>query len=410
VGGRAAAPAAPLPAAAVSKEAPSAEETTPTRTPSAAAPDWLERGPVSAQTQADTTAADAAGPSAAERSRFAKSAAPFLKMLVDVTDPARFAALVAPLDQKIPQLVQQGHIETAWRVRNALELIVAEGSPRSPQAAATLCIFDHPAVLTSLAEKAIEGYDDREKSASKLVALASVSGARAAYTARLKNLSYESRERFVEVMLEIGPRGAPVIRGALAHLELHQDKPGVPELIEDLLRALPRVHDDAIGPLLGRLARTEPPAVAALAAAALPKVWGDPSGPILVELLGHRDDDVGVAAIRGLCLLDAIDAQVMRRLGANLIGTVSARMPVRLASIEALVQTKGPATKQAREILVHAMATLGGTTEAEDLLLAIAGAFMTSGGDPGHVAERMRSSTGNLRIRLESLLRRHAAK
>ena len=56
------------------------------------------------------------------------------------------------------------------------------------------------------------------------------------------------------------------------------------------------------------------------------------------------------------------------------------------------------------------MATLGGTTEAEDVLIAIAGALLTGGGDPAIVAERVRSSTANLRIRLEALLRRHVGK
>jgi hypothetical protein len=348
-----------------------------------------------------------------ERSDVARVIAPFLRKMAGTTDPEMFKSIVAPLAAKIRELVSQGHIATVWRVRSTLEMIASEpagpgGPSRAPYATKLLELFAEQTLLLQIAERSLDGIEDKEGHARNLVVHAGLNGAYALYSARLKRGVFEARERFVATVQQLGVEGSPMIRAALERLESRLELPGAVEVVEDLIKSVPRAADDAMGQLLGRFAKSTFSSIAHLATMALTRAWGNRARPLLVFLLTHTEDRVAIAAISGMRGIGAIDEQGVRKLEPLVLGTEGQRMPVRIAAAEALNDATPGALPAARTMLGRALSSVpsaGTTSEVEDFIVVVSRTILAIGGDGGLVAERWRNSGTWLRARLESLLR-----
>jgi serine/threonine-protein kinase len=345
-----------------------------------------------------------------DRTDEARAMATFLRQLMETTDEAKFAAAVPKIDAKIRPLMADGQSGTLWRLRSALEMIAAESSSRAPHARQLLATLSEPALLGPLAEKALTGFEDREGTASKLIARAGKPGAYALYAARLKHATFEPRERFIAILQDMGANALAMIAAALERLESRLGHPGATALAEDLLKALPTVQDEATGTIVSRYARSNMSSLAVVATAALPRVCAAQARFVLLGLLDHQDDAVSIAAIKGLRSLDMIDMQALRTLDPLVLGELSSRMPPRIAAVEALAKAKPEAVVAARALLTRAFQqTTAATPDAEDLLVVTATSLIAIGGDAGIVAERWRKSTVWLKTRLEAVLRQRPA-
>ncbi len=157
---------------------------------------------------------------------------------------------------------------------------------------------------------------------------------------------------------------------------------------------------------MSRFARSETTSLARVATNALPKVAGAAARPVLLGLFDHSDEEVAIAAIKGLRSLDMIDVQALKTLEPLILGELTSRMPPRIAAVEALAKVRPEAAIAARALLTRVLQqTTAATPDAEDLVVVASTSLIAAGGDAGLVAERWRKSTVWLRTRLEAVLK-----
>jgi hypothetical protein len=205
----------------------------------------------------------------------ARALTAFLQKLAQTIDPAQFAALVAPLGPRVASLLAQRQTGPLWRIRSTLDLIARDppgpGS-RAGEAKEALEIFRHPDLLAPLAEKVLDGLDDSERAASRLVVRAGKRGANALYQARMRRASPEARACFVALLQEIGAPGIPVLVKALEHLQSRLVVPGAVEILEDVLQAVPPTSDEVLAGLVALYATSDVQPLAVAAANALTRI------------------------------------------------------------------------------------------------------------------------------------------
>jgi serine/threonine protein kinase len=348
-------------------------------------------------------------PASSEGDEVGKAVATFLKNIVATTDPDKFAALVAPIEPKIRLLIEQGHIGPAWKLCSALTMIASEPPglmSRAEFARKALVVYADRGVLAQLAEYALDPLKDRDGLSRKLVSRAGDRGAHAAYSARTKHSVFEARERFIALLLEIGPAALPTIKKALLMLESRLTVSGALWIAEDVLKGVPDVRDEELAQCIARYAKMPTPTLALFATIALPKAAGVRARPLLVAQLHHKEDDVAIAAIKCLRKQVGIDADVVAQLRPIVLGMARARPPVRLAATEALLDSAPDALALARSTLGETLAnTHGITPDVDELVVMLCSVLVAIKGDATLVSARWKTSNGFLRTRLETLLR-----
>ena len=400
--------------------------------PAAAQPEWLEAGrgylasvmpsmiPTAVSSLTSPSAAALAparvpsmgSDSVAPPSDVARAMAPFLRQLSETRGAREFAELTRPLDVKIRALAEQRHAGALWRLRSTLDMIAAEdddpsANGRAASARRLLEVLEDPKVLGPLADRALDGIEDKDKMAAKVVVRAGVGGAYALYAARLKNDELTAREHFVALLKQIGEVAVPLIRSGLVKLEARLTVAAAESIAEDLIAAVAQISDEATGEVVARYTRCAQPRLVRAAAAALPALCGGRARPVLLVLVEHADESVAVAAIDGLREMRGIDRAFVASIEPMVMGTTSARLSVRAAALAALAAPSAEAVVSARGLCVKVMTSLAGATpDVEQLIAAAAASFVSAGGDAAFVAERARSSSDWLRARLEAVVNR----
>ena len=178
----------------------------------------------------------------------AAAIAPMLRLLHEAKNADKLAVLVSTLEPKTRALLKEGQPAVLARLRSLLDAIAAEPPSlnRGNRAASVkplLALFGDPALLAPLADKALEGVEDKDGLATDLILRAERAGAYALYAARLRNGGFEARSRFVTLLHRIGPAAMPVIRVGLERLETRLHIEGAPGIVQNLLEALPNSYD-----------------------------------------------------------------------------------------------------------------------------------------------------------------------
>lgn len=312
----------------------------------------------------------------------------FMRRLVSTTDPRAFADLVQPLEGAIRELVESLQIETLWRLASTLDVLATEGpeipGSRAAISRALLRVIRGPGVLAPVAQRVLTTGDS---TGVRLLVAAGAFGAHALYSARVRCGEPEARTRFVRGLEAIGAAALPILRGGLERLADRLAAPGAIAIAEDLLASLPPVHDESLGALVARYARSTEPTLARAAVAALPSLWRERSRAIVLGLVEHPNENVAVAAMDALAELGIFDEHTPRRLA-----TIFDRAPrgsLRLAATRALAKSRGEARRVSAALLE---ARLRGatypTTGGGDVLLALARAFVALAVDRA-AAERL---------------------
>ncbi len=415
----------PLPPRAVKKDAPGAA-------PRAAGPDWLERGPVYAPSAYGAEPGTAPGVSAAialdeVAAALLHDAAGWMQRFTKTQDPRQFAHLAQRLESAVRVLATAGQTRALWTVSTSLHNVAMQGTQavgsRAHTASTLLRIFDDPTILATVAEQLLTGEEDARDHAKRLLVHAGVAGAYGLYGARVKLANEQSiRGVFTAVLKDFGPKAWPVVRAALEKI-IGSDQSANPrtmELAEDLLLSVPIVGDESAGHLVVKYLRVEAAGVARAATAAIVKLWGDRSKPLLVGMLQSKDDVVRIAGIAGLRQINGIDEHVIPRLQAILLRRLPAGEELRAGAAVALSHTVPSAQAPAVSLLAQLMTPPRdapkdprvGQAHAEALsredavVIAIARSLLTIGGKNyrGLVAERAERSPEPLRSQLKKLL------
>ncbi len=195
------------------------------------------------------------------------------------------------------------------------------------------------------------------------------------------------------------------------------------ELAEDLLLCVPLVGDESAGHLVVKYLRVNSSGVCRAATAAIVKLWGDRSKPLLVGMLQSKEDIVRIAGIAGLRQLDAIDEHIVPRLHAILMKRLPAGDEVRAAAAVALGHTSENARPAAVSLLVQlvtpartqldpraptpiGMSATTHLTREDAVILACARSLLAIGGKSyrGLVAERAQRSSEALKEQLKRAL------
>jgi len=200
--------------------------------------------------------------------------APLLEKLDTTKGPKPFAAMVSSLEISIRAVLEEGNPTSVWLVRRALDEIAAEpegfgGATRAVFARPLLALFYDPKLLAAVAEKSLDGIEDRGRRASSVVVRAGKAGVYALYTARLKHPAFDARQRFIANVLDIGAPALGILCAGLEKLESRLALPGAQEIVEDLLLALPAALDAASTEIVIRYTRSEVTTIALAASAAL---------------------------------------------------------------------------------------------------------------------------------------------
>ncbi len=336
--------------------------------------------------------------------------APMLRLLHEAKAADKLAKLVSTLEPKTRLLLQEGQPAVLSRLRSLLDAIASEPpiSGRGSRASAVkplLALFGDPVLLAPLADKALEGVEDKDGLASDLILRAEKAGAYALYAARLRNGGFEARSRFVTLLHRIGPAGLPVIRVGLERLETRLHIEGAPGIVQNLLEALPNFYDEATSEIVTRYTQSDSPGLAATATLALPRVAARRARPVLVGLLTHTDENVALAAIAGVASFKSSGVDVLEQIIPLVKESGPTRHAVRLAALQLTASATPEAIPHARSLCAFVLAAPAvASAEAEDLVVVAASSLLAIGGDSARVAERRARSTASLRSRLDVLL------
>jgi serine/threonine-protein kinase len=402
-----------------------------------APPDWLERGPVHANTPPDTgrqakiDGARSVGgtqPSTAEVEALAQNVVAFTARLAKTTDPAAFAQGVQKLEPALRVLAARGEVSALWNVSSTMHGIASEPSAfktersgavgsRAWSASKLLKFFDDPSILVQISEQVLMGSPEARDKARRLLMHAGVAGAYGLYGARVKLARVpDVRPQFVTMLKDFGPKAWPVVRASLEKIAATPaPNAGTLELAEDLLLCCPFVGDESAGHVVLKHLRSTHSPVCRAATAAIIKLWGDRAKPVLVAMVTSKEDVIRIAGIAGLRQLGAIDEHLVPRLHAILTRRVPGGEEVRAAAAVALAHATPSAKQPALSVLAQLLAEKGeppsssssGTLSKQDaVLIAVARSLLALGGAKyrGLVAERAERSAEPLRGQLRGLL------
>jgi hypothetical protein len=396
--------AAPSPgeSATSSPQAPAAGE------PASEQPEWMERTGAWAAKAAEKTPQPAVvGVMDPVASALVRDPTVILGQLVKTTEPHAFHKLALALDPAIRALATQREAAVLWRLTSTLDVLADEG-PRTPGsraaiAASLLRLAYDPQVLGPIAEEALLSERESLDAAWKLVVRASLGGAYALYSARLKHMTPAARKRFVRLLKTIGAPALPVMRAGLEALVPRIQAAGATDLATDLLASLPSAPDEAAGEIVATYARARIPELARAAATALPRLWGPRACSVLVGLLSYPDDAVQAAAIGGLVDIGAVDEPVARKL-ADIVGPAGAGRTARLAAIAALGRPETSALGFAGRALTRMLAVSG--KWSDDMALAVARSLLAIGGSEARavIASHANGFTPSVQKAVENLL------
>ena len=349
-------------AARAAQQAPSSKPAPP---PSSNDNDWLQRGSGSLE-----LAVSSAPGVASPRSELVSDPSAFMRRLVGTTDPRRYAELVAPLADAIPELAQQQQIETLWRLASTLDMLATEGpevpGSRAYASKALLRVLHDPSTLAPVAARVLSPGD---LAGERLITSAGAFGAHALYSARVRATDPEARPRFVKALRAIGNAAMPVLRGGLERLSDRLNAPGAASIAEDLLLSMPPFHDETLGALIASYARTSCVPLVRAATMALPLVWRERSRPLVLGLIDHDHDEVVIAALGALTELGISDLPTPRH-----VATVLDRRRSRgatHAALRALALSQGDARGAASRIVGDRLERLTELRSVDDVELAI---------------------------------------
>jgi serine/threonine protein kinase len=345
---------------------------------------------------------------------FARDPQPWLSRMAATIDITKFDEQTEVLQKAVSKLMAAADAPTLSAVVRTMRGVLKEGpiesNPRAKGAGRVLRILRDPPRLMPLVEAALGGVEEPTEALRHVFIETQSAGAQALVVGRQEKSgagNARARIRFVALVREVGTGGVPVTRGALSDCLARGERTG--PFVEDLLRALPPIPDEATGNVVAELLQGATPATMAAAIVALASLWRERAHPLMLGALGAADEGVRMAAITGLRTMRGIDALVVRHAEAILLGPQLAsddfRVAVAMSLGEALPSARGAAGSVLTNAFARASRTL--TPGSAALVVALARSILAAAvpNGPALIRQQMETSSEGLKRQLSGLLR-----
>ncbi len=346
---------------------------------------------------------------------FARDPQPWLWMMAGTMDVDRFERLSEVLQKAAAKLMASADAKTLSPIIRTMRTILKEGpvesNPRAKSAGRVLRLLRDPPRLMPLVEAALGAPEEPSEALRHVFVETQNAGAEALVMARQQHQgagNAGARVRFVALMREIGGGGLPVTRAALSDCLARGERTGA--FVEDLLRSVPAIGDEATGNVVAELLQNATPATTAAALGALAGLWRERAHPFMLGALGAADDDVRLAAISALRAMRGVDALVVRHAEPILTGLHPASDELRIAVATSLGEALAPARAAAAAVLVNAFtrATRATTSASTAFIVALARSLLAASVPHAQAMIRQQldhTSNAGLRQQLGGLLR-----
>jgi eukaryotic-like serine/threonine-protein kinase len=313
----------------------------------------------------------------------AKDAGPWLNELAATMDGERFGEKAKVLQIAVKKLLKDANADALVPIVATLRRIIKEEreptNPRVKWSGRVLRALRDPPKLSPIVDRALAASEEPSRAIAHILVETQAAGAEALVEGRKSHRTPAARMRFVVLVRPIGAAALGPVRTALQDVLANGERTG--PLVEDLLRAIPAVPDEATGTLVATLLRGAPAATAAAALVAISGLWGERARPLLMGALGTADTDVRIAALTGLRVLKGLDAMVVRHVAPIVAGVVPATEDLRIAAAAALAEVSADARAEAANILGRAFARPANPRAAPSagFLIAVARSLVTLG-------------------------------
>jgi hypothetical protein len=346
--------------------------------------------------------------------QFARDPQPWLSTMAATIDVDRFKQQSETLQKAVAKLMATADATTLSPIIRTMRAILKEGpvesNPRAKWAGRVLRILRDPPRLAPLVEAALAGAEEPCEALQHVFVETQNAGAEALVIGRQRHQragNPSARVRFVALMRDIGPGGLPVTRAALSDCIARGERTG--PFVEDLLRSVPAIADEATGNVVAELLAGAPPATMAAAVVALASLWRERAHPLMLGAFVTADEGVRLAAITGLRAMRGIDALVVRHADAILMGPAPASDELRVAVAVALGEALPSARPAAAALLARGFARASRTTTPGNaaLVVALARSLLAASVPNAQALIRQQLETSNegLRRQLSALLR-----
>jgi serine/threonine protein kinase len=330
---------------------------------------------------------------------------------LDTANDQTYAAALHTAGLAMRVMARRGEAVPLFVLVTRLEQLVR--GPRGPLVQRTLQSIADPDVLSKIGDVFLSGAADARPSARGILLSLGEAGARALVSARWRSTEKIGRGRFVEAMRELGTRGGNVLASTLKTL----DSTSEPALVEDLLRSIPDLRDDALGAEVSRFVQHPAVPIRRAATGAIASLWQLRAKHALLSGVDDTDEGVRIAAITGLKKIGAMDADAVKRVGKVLSMETRGSDELRAVAAAALGVAQLAARADAVAILSRAIeprsrsvvAMFRGEDEGDHTILVetIARSLLAIGGDDGRkaVEKRASKSSGELKTKLTMMLK-----
>jgi serine/threonine protein kinase len=345
---------------------------------------------------------------------FARDPQPWLSRMADTIDVAKFAEQSDVLQKAVTKLMASADAATLSAIVRTMRAVLKDGpiesNPRAKWAGRVLRILRDPPRLAPLVRIALDAAEEPSEALRQIFVETQSAGAQALVGARQQKSgagNARARVRFVALQREIGVGGVPVTRAALSDCLTRGERTGA--FVEDLLRSMPALPDEATGNVVAELLQGATPATMAAAIVALASLWRERAHPLMLGALGAADEGVRLAAITGLRAMRGIDALVVRHAEAILLGPQPASDELRIAVVTGLGEALPAARGAAGSVLTNAFAWASRSQASGNaaLVVAIARSLLAVGVPNGQalIRQQMETSNEGVRRQLFGLLR-----
>jgi serine/threonine-protein kinase len=312
---------------------------------------------------------------------------PWLSTMTATLDAARFSEQSALLQKAVRTLMASADAATLSPIIRAMRAILKEGpvesNPRATRAGRVLRVLRDPPRLAPLVELALGSPAEPSEALRHVIIETQNAGAEALVRGReghSRAANARTRLRFVQLMRDIGGGGLAVTRTALGECLARGERTGA--FVEDLLRSVPPIADEATGNMVAAFLDGAPPVTTAAVLIALGSLWGPRAHPLMLGALGAADESVRLAAITALRAMRGIDALVVRHAEPILTGVQPASDELRIAVASCLGEALPPARREAANVLTGAFpraASRATTPASAALVVALARSLLTAG-------------------------------